>query len=157
VDDIFELLWATTAAHPKRSMASVCPLLLPSSLEEEQDGNIKEDSVDEVDHAMGTTASATTMSTAIPKRLWARLVTIAAGIDETLVWGGASKDAVRRLATAVAACPLEMTGKGTFKQEFVTAGGVSLKAIDMKTMQVRSQPGLFVCGELINVDGVTGA
>jgi predicted flavoprotein YhiN len=54
------------------------------------------------------------------------------------------------------AYPLEFTGKGTFKEEFVTAGGVDLKDINMKTMQSKIVPGLYFCGELINVDGVTG-
>ena len=49
-----------------------------------------------------------------------------------------------------------MTGKGTFKEEFVTAGGVSLKELDMTDMQSKIQPGLFCCGEVIDVDGVTG-
>ena len=77
-------------------------------------------------------------------------------MDAQLTWGAASKDAVRKLAVAVAECPLTMTGKGTFKQEFVTAGGVALRAVDMKTMQSKTCPGLFFCGELLNVDGVTG-
>ena len=146
VDDLFEEFWSITTRYPKRSVASVCPLLLldhtnAAANETEEQG-------------VDTVAAATT---AIPKRLWSRLVTIAAGIDKDLNWGAASKDAVRKLATAVGACPLEMTSKGTFKEEFVTAGGVSLKAIDMKNMQCRSCPGLFLCGELINVDGVTGA
>jgi hypothetical protein len=94
-------------------------------------------------------------STALPRRLWASLVGCSGfALDQT--WGQASKKITRQLALLVTACPLQLTGKGTFKEEFVTAGGVDLKQMDMKTMQVKSCPGLFVCGELLNVDGVTG-
>jgi predicted Rossmann fold flavoprotein len=91
----------------------------------------------------------------IPRRLWNALV-LSAGIPPETLWGSAPKKLVRKLATNLVACPLEITGKGTFKEEFVTAGGVSLKEIDMKTMESKKCPGLFLCGELINVDGVTG-
>lgn len=70
----------------------------------------------------------------IPRRLWSSLVTTS-GFSKDTVWGSAPKKLVRKLATNLVACPLEVTGKGTFKEEFVTAGGVSLKEIEMKTMQ----------------------
>jgi predicted Rossmann fold flavoprotein len=92
---------------------------------------------------------------AIPRRLWSSMV-LQAGFTKDTVWAEASKKLVRKLATQISECPIQMTGKGTFKEEFVTAGGISLKEIDMKTMQSKVCPGLYVCGELINVDGVTG-
>ena len=49
-----------------------------------------------------------------------------------------------------------MKGKTNFKEEFVTAGGVNLKEINFKTMESKTFPKLFFCGEVINVDGVTG-
>lgn len=49
-----------------------------------------------------------------------------------------------------------MLGKGSFKEEFVTCGGVSLSAVDMRTMESRTVPGLFFAGEVVDVDGVTG-
>jgi predicted flavoprotein YhiN len=78
------------------------------------------------------------------------------GFELDTVWGNASKKLVRALATNLVACSVEVTGKGTFKDEFVTAGGVSLKHMNMKRMESKIHPGLFVCGELLNVDGVTG-
>ena len=140
-DSVFDQLWAVTASNPKKTVTSQCPLMLLTTSPANKDGS--------------SSSSAATMTTAVPKRLWSALVQ-AAGIDETLVWGQASKKLVRALAEQVAACPLELTGKGTFKEEFVTAGGVDLSALDMKTMQSKTVPGLFFCGELINVDGVTG-
>lgn len=91
----------------------------------------------------------------IPRRLWSSLVT-ASGMSKELVWGDAPKKKVRSLAEKLVRCPIDVTGKGTFKEEFVTAGGVSLKEVEMKTMQSKKCPGVFFCGELINVDGVTG-
>jgi len=91
----------------------------------------------------------------IPRRLWSALVSHS-GFEVDTIWGNASKKLVRQLATNLIACSIEVTGKGTFKDEFVTAGGVSLKYIDMKRMESKIHPGLFVCGELLNVDGVTG-
>jgi predicted flavoprotein YhiN len=91
----------------------------------------------------------------IPRRLWSAIV-LASGFTEDSTWGMAPKKLVRELATNLVAYPLEFTGKGTFKEEFVTAGGVDLKDINMKTMQSKIVPGLYFCGELINVDGVTG-
>jgi predicted flavoprotein YhiN len=91
----------------------------------------------------------------IPRRLWSALV-LHSGFEQDTLWGNASKKLVRQLATNLVACSIEITGKGTFKDEFVTAGGVSLKHIDMKKMESKIHPGVFVCGELLNVDGVTG-
>ena len=47
-------------------------------------------------------------------------------------------------------------GKTTFKEEFVTCGGVKLKEINMKKMESKKVEGLYFCGEVINVDAVTG-
>ncbi|KAG7353298.1 flavoprotein, HI0933 family protein [Nitzschia inconspicua] len=91
----------------------------------------------------------------IPRRLWSALV-LASGFESNTEWKDAPKKSVRQLASNLVAFPLEFTGKGTFKDEFVTAGGVSLKEIDMKTMESNKCPGLHLCGEVINVDGITG-
>jgi len=50
----------------------------------------------------------------------------------------------------------QVNGKTTFKEEFVTAGGVSLRSVDMRSMESRHIPGLFFCGEVLDVDGITG-
>lgn len=134
IDGVFEKLWACTQSNPKKTVSTVCPLLLPTFVGNEDDP---------------------TPTTAIPKRLWGALVR-STGMAMDLTWGQAPKKLVRKLATQVCACPLIMTSKGTFKEEFVTAGGVKLNEINMKTMQSKKCPGLFFCGELIDVDGVTG-
>ena len=60
------------------------------------------------------------------------------------------------LADKLFADPYKIEGKTTYKQEFVTAGGVDLKGVDFKTMQSRTTSGLFFAGEILNIDGITG-
>uniref|UniRef100_A0A7S2P335 FAD/NAD(P)-binding domain-containing protein n=1 Tax=Leptocylindrus danicus TaxID=163516 RepID=A0A7S2P335_9STRA len=91
----------------------------------------------------------------IPRRLWSSLVS-ASEIEASKLWGDASKKSVRKLAQTICQCPVKVTGKGVFKEEFVTAGGVSLKDIDMTNMGSKRCKGVFACGEVIDVDGVTG-
>ena len=92
---------------------------------------------------------------ALPRRLWATLVD-RAGIAETTKWGELDRKARTRLVAAVGDTRLQVTGKDTFKEEFVTCGGVPLREIDFQTMASRNQPGLYLAGELLNIDGVTG-
>jgi predicted Rossmann fold flavoprotein len=94
-------------------------------------------------------------SSAVPKRLWQALC-LESGFEKETRWAEATKKSVRALACMMSEFVLHVTGKGVFKEEFVTAGGVSLKDIDMRTMESKSCPGLFLCGELIDIDGITG-
>jgi len=91
----------------------------------------------------------------LPRRLWAALVT-RAGIAEAAKWGELDRRARTRLVAAIVDTRLQVTGKDTFKEEFVTCGGVPLPEIDFRTMASRIQPGLFLAGELLDIDGVTG-
>jgi predicted flavoprotein YhiN len=50
----------------------------------------------------------------------------------------------------------EMKGKTTFKEEFVTCGGIDLKEVDFKTMQSKKYDNLYFAGEILNIDGITG-
>lgn len=93
--------------------------------------------------------------TQVPVRLWKRL-TEAAGILEEQNWADISKMAIRRLAEELTSGVYMINGKGIFKDEFVTCGGVSLKEVDFKTMQSRLVPGLFFAGEILDIDGLTG-
>jgi predicted Rossmann fold flavoprotein len=92
---------------------------------------------------------------AIPKRLWQRLVG-QAGIAEDMTWKrlpAAQRDA---LFQSLKGLVLTVGGKGVFKEEFVTSGGLPLHQIDPYTMESRKVQGLFVAGELLDVDGITG-
>lgn len=94
-------------------------------------------------------------SSVIPRRLWSAFV-LRSGFDTDTIWCEAQKKKIRKLAGTVGEFVVDVTGKGVFKEEFVTAGGVSLKDIHMKNMESKKCPDLFFCGEVIDVDGVTG-
>ena len=91
----------------------------------------------------------------IPKRLWTNLFR-ASGIPESIKWADLSKDQVKLLADQLTQCEFKVEGKSTFKEEFVTAGGIELKEIDFKTFASKKLPNLFFAGEVINVDAITG-
>ena len=91
----------------------------------------------------------------LPKRLWFKLVE-AAGIHKGLKWAEITKDQLKNLAQQITASIFHVNGKSTFKEEFVTAGGIDLKEINFKTFESKLFPNLFFAGEIINVDAITG-
>ncbi len=91
----------------------------------------------------------------LPSRLWERLVTLAE-IAEEKIWAEASNKEINKLIELLIRCPFHIQGKTTFKEEFVTCGGVSLSEIDLETMQSRKIEGLFFAGEVLDIDGETG-
>ena len=91
----------------------------------------------------------------LPQRLWRALAT-AAGAEEGTRWADASKKLLGALLEEVHAGRYDVQGKGVFKEEFVTAGGVSLKEVDFRTMESRLVPGLHFAGEILDIDGITG-
>lgn len=91
----------------------------------------------------------------IPRRLWSKLVK-AAQIDNTLKWADVSKEKLHNLAEQLTTCSFKVEGKSTFKEEFVTAGGVDLREINFKTFESKKHRNLYFAGEIINVDAVTG-
>jgi predicted Rossmann fold flavoprotein len=91
----------------------------------------------------------------IPKRLWQSLVTFI-GLDSKIVWADLSKKALNNLLIELLQGEYLIQGKGVFKEEFVTCGGVNLSEINFKTMESKKCPGLFFAGEVLDIDGVTG-
>lgn len=91
----------------------------------------------------------------LPLRLWQRLLA-AAGSGDGQRWGDLSKAQMQRLLTELTAGLYTIAGKGPFKEEFVTCGGVTLDEVNFKTMESRCCPGLYLAGEILDVDGVTG-
>jgi len=91
----------------------------------------------------------------LPQRLWRRLAA-AAGADDHMRWGDASNTLVAALVREVHGGHYEISGKGVFKEEFVTCGGVRLKEVDFATMESRVTPGLHFAGEILDIDGITG-
>eukprot|EP00897_Mesotaenium_endlicherianum_P009952 jgi/Mesen1/8986/ME000056S08395 len=85
----------------------------------------------------------------LPRRFWHYLLA-------RQLWASASKKTLLELAATLKRCTFRIHGKGEFKDEFVTAGGVPLKEIDMRRMESKLHPGLFFAGEIVDIDGVTG-
>jgi predicted Rossmann fold flavoprotein len=100
-------------------------------------------------------AGASDPSGHIPQRLWQRLVA-AAGIAKEQLWAELARQTINRLANELALGKFTIQGKGEFKEEFVTCGGVTLKEVDFQTMQSRVCPGLYLAGEVLDIDGLTG-
>ncbi len=91
----------------------------------------------------------------LPLRLWKRLVELA-GINEDLKWTETSKEKLKTFSDILTANRFQVKGKTTFKEEFVTAGGVSLKEVDFKNMESKICKGLYFAGEVLDIDGITG-
>ncbi len=91
----------------------------------------------------------------LPKRLWVKLVK-ASGISDDLKWADITKIQLQNLAVELTAGEYMVEGKSTFKEEFVTAGGVDLKEINFKTYESKVIPNLYFAGEVTNVDAITG-
>lgn len=96
-----------------------------------------------------------TKTVEVPKRLWVNLVK-ASGILDQLTWADVTKIQLQSLADQLTNSRFGVDGKSTFKEEFVTAGGVDLKEINFKTYKSKKVPNLFFAGEVINVDAITG-
>lgn len=92
---------------------------------------------------------------ALPKRYWKRIVELN-GISAVTTWANLTREAMLKLASELVAARFEICGKGEFKEEFVTCGGVNLKEIDFRTMQSKICPGLYFAGEILDIDGITG-
>jgi len=91
----------------------------------------------------------------LPKRIW-EFILHKAKINETLNWSNLSNVQLKKLAEQIYNDSYNMEGKTTFKEEFVTAGGVDLKEVNFKTMESKLVKNLFFCGEVLNIDGITG-
>ena len=90
-----------------------------------------------------------------PNRLWESLV-LASEISEETKWADLSKNQLHNLANQLTNGQFQVNGKSTFKEEFVTAGGIDLKEINFKTMESKLHENLFFAGEIVNIDAITG-
>ncbi|HAH34870.1 MAG TPA: aminoacetone oxidase family FAD-binding enzyme [Flavobacteriaceae bacterium] len=91
----------------------------------------------------------------IPRRLWQSIVKTS-GITPVEIWADIPKSKLQNLAQQLTQSYFEVSGKSTFKEEFVTAGGVALEEVNFKTFESRVHPNLYFAGEVINVDAITG-
>lgn len=91
----------------------------------------------------------------LPQRLWQGLTQLAE-VPEEVRWAELPAKNTNKLVEALLRMPVAVNGKTTFKEEFVTCGGIDLKEVNMKTMESRLQPGLYFAGEVLDIDGITG-
>jgi predicted Rossmann fold flavoprotein len=91
----------------------------------------------------------------LPNRLWESLTT-AAGFQEQTKWADSTKMQLQQLAEQLCNSQFKINGKSTFKEEFVTAGGIDLKEVQFKTMQSKRYPSLYFAGEIVDIDAITG-
>ncbi|WP_372793664.1 NAD(P)/FAD-dependent oxidoreductase [Lutibacter sp.] len=91
----------------------------------------------------------------ISKRLWEKLV-LAAQISSDSQWAQLNNKQLEDLAKQLTQCTFKVNGKSTFKDEFVTAGGIDLKEINFKCFESKLHKNLFFAGEVLNIDAITG-
>ena len=91
----------------------------------------------------------------LPKRLWNKLV-LASNITEDARWADVNRVQIETLAKQLTQAVFNVAGKSTFKEEFVTAGGISLKEVNFKSFESKRVSGLYFAGEVLDVDAVTG-
>lgn len=91
----------------------------------------------------------------LPKRLWQSLLT-AANIPEGSKWADLKKEQISKLAEELTNGSFRVSGKSTFKEEFVTAGGIDLKEVNFKRFESKLHPSLYFAGEVLNIDAITG-
>jgi len=91
----------------------------------------------------------------VPDRLWNYLLQ-RCSFEEGKRWNELGKRGINKLIAVLTNDLYDVNGKTTFKEEFVTAGGIDLSDIDIKTMQSKKVPNLYFAGEVLNIDGITG-
>ena len=91
----------------------------------------------------------------LPQRLWDYLLQ-QSGVNENIRWADLPAKEQNKLIKNICAQEFSVNGKTTFKEEFVTSGGISLDEVDHASMQSKIVPNLFFAGEVLNIDGVTG-
>jgi len=91
----------------------------------------------------------------LPQRLWYRFCELS-DITDGKIWSELPQKNMNRLMEFLIRCPFSIKGKTTFKEEFVTCGGIDLKEVDAATLESKKLAGLFFAGELLHIDGETG-
>lgn len=142
--------WAARELHARDYRTRVTINWLPSFSEEELRALLQKCKKEQGARQIGTESPV-----ALPKQFWKRLLNLA-GVKEEQRWAALSHKEMQSLIEQIRATSLEIEGKTTYKQEFVTCGGVALEEVNFKTMESRRCPGLYFAGEILNIDGITG-
>lgn len=91
----------------------------------------------------------------LPRRLWQNLIA-STGITEVQVWADLNKEQLHDLSLQLTKSEFSVNGKSTFKEEFVTAGGINLNEVNFKTFESKLHKNLYFAGEVLNIDAITG-
>lgn len=91
----------------------------------------------------------------LPSRLWLYIVN-KLGLNTAKPWGEIGRKTLNRLVETLVNDQYTIAGKGSFREEFVTCGGVSLQSVNVKTLESKVCPGLFFAGEVLDIDAITG-
>ncbi|QFS47138.1 NAD(P)/FAD-dependent oxidoreductase [Nostoc sphaeroides] len=142
--------WGARVLHEKRYQATLLINWLPDLHQEE----VRE-KVLAVKDEWGKKAIALHRGVDLPHRLWQYIIA-RAGITTEDRWAEISSKTLNKLLQELTQGQYLISGKGAFKEEFVTCGGVNLKEVNFKTMESRLVPGLYFAGEILDIDGVTG-
>lgn len=143
--------WGARLLHGQKYRASLMVNLLPSLSQEQVRSELQQVKADNGKKAIATYSPYANIS----KRLWQYLLG-RIEIDLLLTWANLSKKQLNRLVQELTCGSYEIVGKGAFKDEFVTCGGVRLKEVNFKTMESRQCAGLYLAGEILDIDGITG-
>ena len=91
----------------------------------------------------------------IPNRLWEQIC-LFCNVDSKIIWADCDKLQLQKITNQLTKATFKVTGKSTFKDEFVMAGGIDLIEINLKKMESKIHPNLYFAGEILNIDAVTG-
>ena len=91
----------------------------------------------------------------IPNRLWEQIC-LFCNVDSKIIWADCDKLQLQKITNQLTKANFKVTGKSTFKDEFVMAGGIDLVEINLKKMESKIHPNLYFAGEILNIDAVTG-
>ncbi|MEO0838161.1 MAG: NAD(P)/FAD-dependent oxidoreductase [Cyanobacteria bacterium J06643_5] len=142
--------WGARIFHESRYKGTVTVNWLPNSNQDEVRKELQQ-----VKNDYGKRAVFLHRGIKLPHRLWQYLIS-RAGIDKDTRWAELPKKSFNKLVQELTQGQYTISGKGVFKDEFVTCGGIKLKEVNFKTMESRLVKGLHFAGEILDIDGVTG-
>jgi predicted Rossmann fold flavoprotein len=142
--------WGARILHDKNYQFTIFVNWLNDADQEEVEKKLKEL---KQEHAKKSVSKKSPFE--ITNRLWESLV-LASGIEVETKWADLSKTQLQNLANQLTNGTFQVNGKSTFKEEFVTAGGIDLKEINFKTMESKLHKNLYFAGEIVNIDAITG-
>jgi hypothetical protein len=142
--------WGARILHDKNYQFTIFVNWLNDAEKEEVEKKLKE-----LKHEHAKKSVSKKSPFQLTNRLWESLV-LASGIESETKWADLSKTQLQNLVNQLTNGTFQVNGKSTFKEEFVTAGGIDLKEINFKTMESKLHENLYFAGEIVNIDAITG-